>query len=103
MEILTTESHLTHPLTIAAEYDHDCTVGYGGHSAIRSEMFFDYLLDPVAYTPRFVNGGYLSSRPDLKVQIGSGAVVVVVGILGLSLEEFIAPVTLMFIADIGID
>lgn len=50
MEILTTESHLTHPLTIAAEYDHDCTVGYGGHSGIRPEMFFDYLLDPVADT-----------------------------------------------------
>lgn len=100
---LRAESHLTHSLTITAEYDHDCTVGDGGHSGTGSEMFFDYLLDPVAYAPRFVNGGYHSSGTDLEVQSGSGAVVVVVGILGLALEEFIAPVALMFIADIGID
>ena len=100
---LRAESHLTHPLTAAAEYDHDCTVRYGGYSGIRSEMFLDYLLDPVADTPRFINGGYHSSRPDLKVQIGSGTVIVVVGILGLALEEFIAPVALMLVADIGID
>lgn len=100
---LRTESHLAHPLTVAAEYDHDCTVGDGGHSGIRPEMFFDYLLDFVAYAPRFVNGGYHSTGPDLKVECSSGAVIVVVGVFGLSLEEVIAPVALMFVADIGID
>lgn len=95
------ESHLTHPLTVAAEYNHDCTVGYGSHTGTRSEMIFDYLLDFVADTPRFVDGGYHSSGADLKVQIGSGAVIVVVGILGIALEEFIAPVALVFVADIG--
>ena len=34
------ESHLTHPLTVAAEHDHDSTVGDSGNSGIRSEMFF---------------------------------------------------------------
>ena len=63
--------------------------------------FFDYHLDPVADTTRFVDGGYHSSRPDLKIQIGSGAVVVVVGILGFALEQFITPVALVFVADIG--
>lgn len=98
---LRAESHLTHPLTVASEHNHDCTVGDSGNSGIRSEMPFDYHLDPVADTPQFVDSGYHSSRPDLKVQIGSGTVIVVVGILCLSLEEFIAPVALMFIADIG--
>mgnify|MGYP002508210446 CR=1 FL=1 len=41
--------------------------------------------------------------PDLKVECSSGAVIVVVGVFGLSLEEFIAPVALMLVADIGID
>lgn len=101
VQLLGAESHLTHPLTVAAEYNHDCTVGYGSHTGTRSEMIFDYLLDSVADTPRFVDVGYHSSWPDLKVQIGSGAVVVVVGILGLSFEHFIAPVALMFIAVIS--
>ncbi|WP_336525971.1 hypothetical protein [Bacteroides acidifaciens] len=100
---LRTESHLTHPFTVAAEYSHDSPIGYGGHSRIRSEMFFDYLLDLVAYAPRFVNGGYYSSGADLEIQNSSGAVIVMVWILGLSLEEVIAPVALMLVADIGID
>jgi hypothetical protein len=66
-------------------------------------MFFDYLLDLVAYAPRFVNGGYYSSGADLEIQNSSGAVIVMVWILGLSLEEVIAPVALMLVADIGID
>ena len=66
-------------------------------------MFFDYLIDLVADTPRFVDFGYPASGSDLKIQGGSGAVVIVVGILGLLLEEFFAPVALMFVADIGID
>ena len=103
IQLLRAESHLTHPLTVAAEYNHDSTVGYSGHPGIRAKMLFDYLLDPVAYTTRFVDGSYRSSGPDLKVQCGSGTVVVVVGVFGLSLEEVIAPVALMFIADIGID
>lgn len=98
---LRAESHLTHPLTVAAEYNHDSTIGDSGNMDIRSEMFFDYLLDPVADTTRFVDGGYHSSRPDLKVQIGSGTVVVVVGILCLSLEQVVAPVALLLVADIG--
>lgn len=103
MEILTTESHLTHPFTVAAEYSHDSQIRDSGNSGIRSKMFFDYLLDFVAYAPRFVNGGYHSTGADLKIQSSSGSVIVVVGVFSLSLEEVIAPVALMFIADIGID
>ncbi len=101
VQLLRAESHLTHPLTVAAEHNHDCTVGDRGNSGIRSEMFFDYLLDPVADTTRFVDGGYHSSGSDLKVQCGSGAVVVVVWILSLALEQVIAPVALLFITDVG--
>ncbi len=103
VEFLTAESHLAHPLTVAPKYDHDCAVGNGCHAGVLTETLLDYLIDLVADTPGFVNGGYHSSRPDLEVQSGSGAVVVVIGILGLALKQFIALVALMFVADIGID
>lgn len=47
---------------------------------IRPEMFFDYLIDLVADTPRFVDCGYPASGSDLKIQDGSEAVVIVVGL-----------------------
>ena len=70
---LRAESHITNPFTVAAEYSHDSPIRDSGNSGIRSKMFFDYLLDFVAYAPRFVNGGYHSTGADLKIQSSSGS------------------------------